>query len=334
MTEQPDPWKARIIVDDPRIDDESARVRAAAERIHGNDSIHRHHDLDKKVCVYCALVASHAVRAIDALAAPVFPEVLDLGEEGDAWAVAGEVDRRTALAAVVAPRRRPVDVRRMTIDVKRATPADLTWAFRDGVPRYHHDASDGTVVDPFPCYPHDVDVVTQVAEVCAAAFPPAWPVTYHVAEFEDVARTNGWSAYAYTYDEAEAKWVPGHGHVFLSGKRVPPHPAVTRYVTAHEYGHQVQWFLEQQRGIFGERELITEYARMRGIEPVERYGGGVWHRHVEEVFACDFRVWVLGIEEDYWPHDGIDHPCRGQATQPVRTWWANVQLDIAASEPA
>lgn len=66
-----DAWKQRIIVDDPRVDDQDPRVRAAAERIHGNDSIHRHHDLDKKVCIYCALVASHAVRAVDALTTTV-----------------------------------------------------------------------------------------------------------------------------------------------------------------------------------------------------------------------------------------------------------------------
>lgn len=62
-----DNWGAKVIANDPRINQDDPRVRAAAELIHGNDSIHRHHDLDKNVCIYCALAASYAVWAIDRL---------------------------------------------------------------------------------------------------------------------------------------------------------------------------------------------------------------------------------------------------------------------------
>lgn len=39
--------------------------RLIAELVHGNDSIHRHHDLDKPTCGYCDLVARYARIVLD-----------------------------------------------------------------------------------------------------------------------------------------------------------------------------------------------------------------------------------------------------------------------------
>ena len=58
-------WSSPVIVDDPRIRHDSAVVRAAAEALHNNESMHLHVDVPDKVCVYCAL---RATRALDAAA--------------------------------------------------------------------------------------------------------------------------------------------------------------------------------------------------------------------------------------------------------------------------
>lgn len=53
-------WADPRIVDDPRIDHTDPLLRAAAEKVHANESLHRH-DLDGPVCAYCALVAANAL---------------------------------------------------------------------------------------------------------------------------------------------------------------------------------------------------------------------------------------------------------------------------------
>src|SRR5688572_8613444 len=54
-------WESPVIVDDPRIDHDSPDVRAAAERLHGLESMDLHLDIADQVCVYCAFRASHVV---------------------------------------------------------------------------------------------------------------------------------------------------------------------------------------------------------------------------------------------------------------------------------
>lgn len=204
--------------------------------------------------------------------------------------------------------------------VQVLTAGDLDWPFRDGRPRLR-TVSTTVEVDPFPAYRHDEDLVRATLTDVAAAFAPRTPLTVHVADFEDVGRTNGWAAFRRFYwrDGEDEPTYPWHADIFLSGKRIPPHPAVTRYVVAHEYGHQVQWWLEHDLRL-DEGELLEEYAQLRGHENGDRYGGGRWHASVGEIFACDFRIIVAGIEPEYWPHAGADHP---SLMTEVCAWWAS-----------
>lgn len=57
----PSNWTDPKIVDDPRINHEDPVVRAAAEDLHHNESLHLHLDIGRDVCVYCALRASRVV---------------------------------------------------------------------------------------------------------------------------------------------------------------------------------------------------------------------------------------------------------------------------------
>lgn len=62
MADDRNTWADPKIVDDDRIDHTDLALRAAAEFVHRNESLHRH-DHEGPVCVYCALVASNALRA-------------------------------------------------------------------------------------------------------------------------------------------------------------------------------------------------------------------------------------------------------------------------------
>lgn len=57
MADRTNTWEDPQIVGDPRIDHENPVVRYAAQRQHGNESLHRHNP-EGVVCTYCALAAS------------------------------------------------------------------------------------------------------------------------------------------------------------------------------------------------------------------------------------------------------------------------------------
>lgn len=179
-----------------------------------------------------------------------------------------------------------------------------------------------TPMDPTPGYPHDAEVVRWELNKVAAVFPVAWPVTFYLPDRDALSRVNGET----TVEQAwQAEQLPDGTHprlaeVRLFGKRTPPHPAVTRYLVAHEYGHVVERWIAAARGLKPDsRGLLKEYARMRGLEQRDFHwpGPGHWHDDVGEVFACDFRLVVAKAEVEFWPHPGVDRP-----GLEVRDWWA------------
>ena len=126
----------------------------------------------------------------------------------------------------------------------------------------------------------------------------------------------------------------------MPAKRIPPHPAVTRYTVAHETGHHACHQLEKNRGqqphapVDEDGGVLLEYAKIRrlDLEACFQYGGGLWHQHVAELFACDWRIFVAGVETDFWPHPGFTRPEKLKGVQ--RFWseeWAKVEAP--ASEP-
>lgn len=207
---------------------------------------------------------------------------------------------------------------------------DLVWPFR-GEPFWRtRPVLEGNwgrqeKVDPTPCYHHDLGLVTELLEQAAAAFPVGWPVTVHVSRWEDEGRTNGWASIDWAYrgkDEARE----AEGIITLQGKRIPLHPAMTRYLVAHEYGHIVDSWLCHQRDLEA-NGLDEEYAKLRRLPRSWRqhradYGPGTWHRNVGEFIANDFRVLVAGQESEFWPHPGYPHPDDLPA---VAEWWADAR---------
>lgn len=55
-------WDDPAIVGDPRIDHENPTVRAVAQKLHGNESMHLHEYVGSIICPYCALRASRVLR--------------------------------------------------------------------------------------------------------------------------------------------------------------------------------------------------------------------------------------------------------------------------------
>lgn len=215
---------------------------------------------------------------------------------------------------------------------------DAEWSFRDSVPRWRHRMHGITATfDPFPAYTHDVEVVQAAADYVVECCPPAWDVELYVADREEVGRSNGFSHVdeGGHYEGDEYVKDPPVGLIMLSGKRVPPHPAVTRYLVAHEYGHNVEWMINVARGVkhTHDEQLVKEYARMRGLgkKTLHHGSGGRWHDGVHEIFACDFRLVVCGVEPDYWPHPGVPRP---EAVPAVEGWWSEALASLGAKQEA
>lgn len=209
---------------------------------------------------------------------------------------------------------------------------EATWSFRDSVPQWRHreHGSIGTF-DPFPCYPHDRAAVDAAVKHVTDRCPPVWDVELFIADREETGRSNGFSNVHEGGQYVDGEWVrnPPAGLIVLSGKRMPPHPAVTRYLVAHEYGHNVEWMVQQRRypdGGMHSDMLVREYAKLRGLADVHWGSGGRWHDSATEIFACDFRIIVCGVDPDYWPHQGITHPLELQDR--LSGWWADAMKDL------
>lgn len=179
-------------------------------------------------------------------------------------------------------------------------------------------------IDPTPAYPHHLeDVEPALVKVLARSGEiPNIDVDIYISPWEGVSRTNGWASESRMWnDEAEEHELKSL--IFLGGKRIPPHPAMTRYLVAHEYGHHAQWAIERQLGL-DQGDILYGYAKARGLaRRPAYYGAGTWHESWNEVFANDFRILVCGVEPEYWPHPGIappfEHTITGQWWEELRT---------------
>jgi hypothetical protein len=203
-----------------------------------------------------------------------------------------------------------------------------SWSFNDvpSVVTYSPKNYGRGTFDPFPAYAHKLKNIQDAVEDISASFPPLWDVDLYSMNREEVGRSNGYSNVRETghYEGDDYVKDPITGVIVLSGKRIPPHPAITWYLVAHEYGHNVEYMLNSARGARTPHsdDLITEYARLRGLPPesVHHGSGGRWHDSAAEIFACDFRILICNVEVDYWPHPDIPRP--ELVTDLADWWWA------------
>lgn len=176
-------------------------------------------------------------------------------------------------------------------------------------------------VDPFPCYAHDKDDVVKIVNDIESKFPIKFKPKYFILHHEILCRVNGMSYQEYDYSKKEApyNYTP---FIIISGKRVPIHPAITRYLIPHEYGHAVEdWILHTEditEGTQGAIDFKKEYAKMRKVKYSSAYGGNNWDTNIGEVFANDFRILVGGYEPEFWQHKSVQHP---NESKDAKIWW-------------
>lgn len=207
--------------------------------------------------------------------------------------------------------------------------SDLHWPWRNvqgGGPQYAIGNS-RTLVDPFPCYAHDRELVAETLALVEAALPISAPPFVWILSHEPWERTNGWAQSETDWDDEADEWQRVAGHIVLAGKRIPPHPGVTRYLVAHEYGHHVEYALLAARGLQQHEDAVRdEYRALRKLPEQPFYGGRTWHATDGELLANDFRCLVAGVETEFWPHPGFDHPSTVPA---VKKWWKKTVKELA-----
>jgi len=209
----------------------------------------------------------------------------------------------------------------------------LHWSYDADGPTQKPVGAYQTKVDPFPCYHHDLALVEGLAATLRAKAPVPRDVNVNVLTHEDLHRTNGWATHYSDYskekeDDGAYGWT---GCIVLSGRRTEIHPAITRYVTVHEYGHVVEYALAELR--HGKKEMDSnpirdEYADLRGLRKDVPYGGRTHHLMPCEVMANDF-LHVMGVEREYWPHE-VGPIFRGREIllPEVRQWWRAALRDL------
>lgn len=213
---------------------------------------------------------------------------------------------------------------------------DASHDFDDRGLHYHVSVSAGSharevLVDPAPAYPHDSALVERELQHLRRVAPLPFPLVVLLLGHEARSRSNGMYFDGYNYqgeqiEIAGVKRYPPEGGIVLGAKRIPIHPAVTRYVVAHEYGHGVMYHLARLRGI-DDSKLMKAYAEECRQDTSASYGCGRWHANVGELFANDFRILVAEREVDYWPHPGFKRPDEILA---VVGFWAKAMKEMSA----
>ena len=214
-------------------------------------------------------------------------------------------------------------------------PEDIQHSFESG-PYYKIKPPGGSYenriggIDLFPCYTHSRELVIETARECEEKFPIGFPVTYYIVPFEGLSRCNGYAATSIKYDD-DLKIGDRHPFgpfVVLWGKRIPIMPSKTRYLTAHEYGHQVDNWICYKKGLSEHDDATAfdkEYAKRRWIECYTGYGGLRWHKNIGEIIANDFRICVAGVENDFWPHE-CAHP---ESLPDLNLYWYELMLNYS-----
>lgn len=203
-------------------------------------------------------------------------------------------------------------------------------------------------IDPAPAYSHDRALTEELLELCHERAPLCAPVTVTLLEVLDMRQTNGWAQQQFehykchTPDDCDCDVIDvaedgtktkrrtrnWDGIICLNGRTTEIHPAVTRYVTVHEYGHIVEDALglirhDEKGGMDAGARLIREWAKVRRIPESSfelSYGVRTHHLMPNEIFANDFRH-ALGVETEWWPHGEVVPALGQRGTKRAQRWW-------------
>lgn len=227
--------------------------------------------------------------------------------------------------------------------IELLTPDKVIWPMgrQDNIPEYR--CGGGSYertfkVDPFPCYAHDLERVTIIANMCEEAFPLRDArVGLYLLSHDFIDRINGLTFEdTIYYRDDDSEWdekIPSykndgsvnnlHGQaltIALAGKRIPIMPAMTRYLVSHEYGHAVFDYAARKLGYKDHEadKLQADYMKLRGIEDwPKHYTGAQWHQSPGEIIANDFRILFTKQEMEFYPHECALPNWR----EPEGLWW-------------
>lgn len=202
---------------------------------------------------------------------------------------------------------------------------DLNWNFDEkNIPFYYLKPNNrgygiSEYVDPFPCYHHDIKLVdSEIERINKIINLPNKPI-YYIFSHEPYSRCNGHASSndEYVGNKGESKLNP---YIVLCGKRIPLHPAMTKYLTSHEIGHVIDWTLEKILKL--ERDEFRKmYAKdVRNMEYCDDYGGLKWSNNTGEILANDIRIVLFNSESEFWPHN-VEHPSK---CKNVIDYWNNI----------
>lgn len=217
----------------------------------------------------------------------------------------------------------------------------LFWDFQGGNPYYQVSKTiekyPHTIrVDPFPCSTVDPIIMEVEIERVEKMFPIGTLLKWVALPNEIEERTNAWarSEGIYIYNEMDDDYELKKKHklegiVVISGKRTIVHPAMASYLAAHEYGHQVDYWItklmREKDGTLSENHFRKYYAHRRGIDYREGYGAGRWKGNTQEVIADDFRIIMCNTDLDFWEHP-YPHPFEVAG---LRAFWNELYEEYA-----
>lgn len=210
---------------------------------------------------------------------------------------------------------------------------NIYWDWDNNRPYYYMKTPNSkyggvySVFDPFPCYIHDKDLVLKEVSRIESLFPIGFDTFWFILPYEEVSRTNGQASHNIVQYKTETQRDTWEGVIELYGKRICIHPAMTRYLISHEYGHIVDdWICNSKEIDYS--GMDEEYAKMRNIELNTSYGGLKWHTNIGEIIANDFRICIGNTESEFWPHE-VKHPLE---CQNVIDFWKEMKEKYSKNE--
>jgi hypothetical protein len=217
-------------------------------------------------------------------------------------------------------------------------PEEMSWSAgveRESAAGYHCGAGwykRFYMVDPRPCYTHDIDRVERELIRCEDHYPllDIHNAELHVISHEFIDRNNGFTTSEEVHYRDNERWAEpfkrwdgeeatrgGLAHtIVICGKRIPPMPGHTRYIISHEYGHALFHTKTRLMGypLSEEDKFKKRYMAARG-QP-DFVEGKRWHQAIGEIAANDFRF-VVNSETEFWPHE-VPPVKRGEV---IHRWW-------------